>query len=162
MKIIVPILGLLLSVFPAAAQDRAPAFAVAEDTRLLIQPGDAVQRLSYGRVDGSPHFRGTFHHDAAPAAAGAPDRWSSARRGAKIGGAVGAVAGVVGFAMILRKTDEEVDRSRTPCPPGGACGDRGGMNVARAFLPVAYLIFAAVGAASGALVGAGVGAVTGT
>jgi hypothetical protein len=149
MKIMVLILGLLLSVFPAAAQHRAPAFAVAQDTRLLIQPGDALQQ---------PMYRGTFHQDVALAAA--PDRWSSARRGAKIGGAVGAVAGVVGFAMILRKTDEEVDRSRTPCPPGGTCGDRGGMNVGRAFLPVAYLIFAAVGAASGALVGAGVGAAT--
>ena len=159
MKIPLLLVLCLLCALPAAAQHRTVPFAAAADVYI---PGEAPQRaFSAGqptRVRDASAYAGPSVRGFE--AAGTPDRWQSARRGAKIGAVVGAVAGVVGFTVILRKADEEVDRSRTPCTPSTPC-DRGGMNVARAFLPVAYLIFAGVGAAGGALVGAGVGAAAG-
>ncbi len=71
--------------------------------------------------------------------------------------------GLVGFAAIMHAGDREVERARLPCAPETPCNVpiQEGPNVARAFLPVAYLIMAGTGAAAGALVGAGLGALVG-
>jgi hypothetical protein len=166
MKIAAVISALLLLALPAAAQHRTPAFAAVDaavlESGLPAGLGEAVHepfRGTSARLQGiSPHSAPSAN---ALAGGAAPDRWRSARRGAKVGAAIGAVAGVVGFAVIMHDINRDADRNRTPCAPGEACGRPGGMNVARAFVPVAYLIFAGVGAVSGALVGAGVGAATG-
>lgn len=163
----IPVLSFLflLSALPATAQHRTAPFAAAPDVYLPLpaQAGEPARRTlpagESARVwDASAYAAADV---SGFTAAGTPDRWQSARRGAKIGAVVGAVAGVVGFTMILREIDEDVDKSRTPFTPSTPC-ERGGMNVAKPFLPIAYLIFAGVSAAAGALVGAGIGAAAGS
>lgn len=89
---------------------------------------------------------------------GPRDRRKGARRGAVIGAVVGGLLGAVAFHEVLHKTDDGVAEA---CPPDGCRAVASGPNVARAFLPIAYLIAIATGAVPGAIVGAGVGAVVG-